>query len=705
MKKVLTIIVTLSIVVAVALTIFIKIYITPDKVKDLLVPQVEEALGRSVEIGDIRIGILRGIEISDFVLKEADGKTDFFTSDEFVLKYSLLPLLSKKVLINELRMSSPQLRIIRNKEGIYNFESIGRHEPGERREKRPSGERGASMSLLVRSISVRDAMFTFEDEKKELPGIKGSVDITTGLQSAKGKSVTTDGKITITLDEIEKGKTGERIGRISAGIEYGITVDLASEDINIRRGDITFQEVPLSLTGHIKNFRSDPDINLSVSLPETAVDDLVASMAPFFQMKGVALSGAITAGVTVSGEVKKPDLLAVSGKLTGRKVGIDHKGVHTVLNGQATLEGQTLNVHIDGTGGSSSFQVTGSVRDYLKEQKINLNLSSGNLVLDEVIPAFATLGEGRSQKSAPEKAEQPQEAESLDLKLTADGEVRIDTALYRGLQMKDFFMTYQFRNNRFEIREMTASAGEGKFSLRSLVDFSKPGYAYNLNSSIDSLQAHEVVNAFFPKARDTVFGVLSLNLALSGKGTLPHNMKKNLVGNGDFIVRDGKITNSTIPEGLARFLGIEELKTIILKEARGTVNIQNGMARLESIFSSDSLKMDPSGDIGLDETLDLSFDLKLSGPLTERATLNSGIARYIRDEEGWGTVPLVVSGTFTEPSYGIDIEKAGKRVIQKKTEKLIQDLLKKEKDTKQPGEGKDGKDTGRPLDDVLKQLF
>jgi AsmA protein len=115
--------------------------------------------------------------------------------------------------------------------------------------------------------------------------------------------------------------------------------------------------------------------------------------------------------------------------------------------------------------------------------------------------------------------------------------------------------------------------------------------------------------------------------------------------------------------------------------------------------------MDPSGDIGLDETLDLSFDLKLSGPLTERATLNSGIARYIRDEEGWGTVPLVVSGTFTEPSYGIDIEKAGKRVIQKKTEKLIQDLLKKEKDTKQPGEGKDGKDTGRPLDDVLKQLF
>jgi AsmA protein len=561
------------------------------------------------------------------------------------------------------------------------------------------------MSLLVQSISIRDARFTFEDEKKELPGVKGSVDITTSLKSTKDKSLTTDGSIVVTLDEIEKGKTGERTDGISAGIEYSISVNPESEGISISRGDITFQEVPLSLTGHVKSFKSDPDINISVSLPETAVGDLVTSMAPFFQMKGVTLSGAVTAGLTVSGKVKKPDLLAINGKLTGRKIGIYHKGINAMFNGQMTLEGQTLNVHIDGRGGSSSFQVTGSVRDYLREQKIKLNLSSGNLVLDEVIPAFATLGEKGSQKAAPVKAEKPQEAEPLDLKMTADGEVWIDTAVYRGLRMKDFFMAYQFRNNRFEVREMTASAGEGKFSLQSLVDFSKPGYTYNLDSSIDSLLAHEVVNAFFPKARDTIFGVLSLNLALSGKGTLPGNMKKNLVGNGDFTVRDGKITNSKVPEELARFLGIDELKTIILKEARGTVNIQNGIARLDSVFSSDDIKLDPSGDIGLDETLDLSFDLKLSGPLTERATLNSGIAQYIRDEEGWGTVPLVVSGRFSEPSYGIDIEKAGKRVLQKKTEKLIEDLLKKDKDKKQPRDGKDGKVPAAPLDDVLKQLF
>jgi AsmA protein len=705
MKKLLAVIVTLSIVVAVALTVFIKVYITPEKVKELLIPQVEEALGRTVEIGDIRIGILRGIDISGFVLKEADGKTDFFSSEEFVLKYSLLPLLSKKVLINELRIVSPRLRIIRNKEGIYNFESIGRHGHGERKDKRPSRKKGSAMSLLVRSISVRNAMFTFKDEKKELPGVKGSVDITTGLKSGKDKSLTTDGSIAVTLDEIEKGKTGERTGGISTGIEYIISVDPESEGISISRGDITFQEVPFSLTGQVKSFKSDPDINISVSLPETEVVDLVTSMTPFIKMKGVTLSGAVTAGLTVSGKVKKPDLLSVNGRLTGKKISIDHKGVHAMLNGQVILEDKTLNVNIDGTGGSSSFQITGSVLDYLGEQKIKLNLNSENLVLHEVIPALATLEEKGSQKAAPAKEVQSKEAEPLDLQMTADGEVRIDTAVYRGLRMKDFFMAYQFRNNRLEVREMTASAGEGKIGLRSLVDFSTPGYTYNLNSSIDSLLAHEVVNAFFPKARDTIFGVLSLNLALSGKGTLPGNMKKNLVGSGDFKVKDGKITNSKLPEELAGFLGIEELKTIILKEARGTVNIQNGVARLDSVFSSDNIKLDPTGDIGLDETLDLSFDLKLSGPLTEKATLNSGIARYIRDEEGWGSIPLMVAGTFSEPSYGIDIEKAGKRVIKKKTEKLIKDLLEKDKDRNRTGDGKDEKDSGTPLDDVLKKLF
>jgi AsmA protein len=269
--------------------------------------------------------------------------------------------------------------------------------------------------------------------------------------------------------------------------------------------------------------------------------------------------------------------------------------------------------------------------------------------------------------------------------------------------MDNLFLQYRFKNNRFEIIKMTADAGKGTLDLNSLVDLTKPGYTYSLESSLDSLHAEEFINSLFPKAKDTVFGILSLNLSLKGAGTLPERIKKNLTGKGDFKITDGKITNSKIPEKLALFLGIEELRTIHIRQATGTVKIQDSIAKLNSMFSSDDIAMNPSGDIGLDETLDLAFDLKLSPELTDKAMIKSNIASYIKDEEGWGRIPLKVSGTFSDPFYSIDVAKAGKRVIEKKAKELMDDLLEQ-------GEGKEDDkgekpDIQKPLQDILKGVF
>ncbi|MCK5427308.1 MAG: hypothetical protein KAJ34_06395, partial [Thermodesulfovibrionia bacterium] len=151
------------------------------------------------------------------------------------------------------------------------------------------------------------------------------------------------------------------------------------------------------------------------------------------------------------------------------------------------------------------------------------------------------------------------------------------------------------------------------------------------------------------------------------------------------------------------FMNIDELKTIILKKAQGTVNIKNGIVRLDSIFASDDIALDPSGTIGLDETLNLAFDLKLSPRLTDMALKNPGIASYIKDEEGWGKIPLKVSGTFAKPSYSVDVAKAGKRIIEKKAQELLKDLFKKEGGA---GEGEGEKlEEKKPLQDIFKELF
>ncbi|MEF9438346.1 MAG: AsmA family protein, partial [Candidatus Mariimomonas ferrooxydans] len=358
-------------------------------------------------------------------------------------------------------------------------------------------------------------------------------------------------------------------------------------------------------------------------------------------------------------------------------------------------------INLISTIGKNTAELKGSVHSYFKNQKINLNLYSKKLFLDEVFPESRPKSSSPGQKGKPARAGASAEAKPLDLRLTADGEIKIDSAIYKSLTMTDFYARYQLKNNKFEITKMTALVGKGRFNLNSGVDLSRPGYTYRLASNLDSLDAEEVVNSMFPKAKDTVFGTISFNLKLNGAGTLPENIRKNLVGSGDFNIKNGKIANNKISENLARFLGINELRTIPLKRATGTIKIRKGIARLDSIFSSDDISMNPSGNIGLDKTLDLAFDLKLSPGLTDKLAFRAGETKYIKDEAGWGVIPLKISGTFSAPSYSIDIARAGKRVIEKKAKKLIEDLL--DKDKKQVPEGEKQED--KKPEDLLKELF
>jgi len=287
----------------------------------------------------------------------------------------------------------------------------------------------------------------------------------------------------------------------------------------------------------------------------------------------------------------------------------------------------------------------------------------------------------------------PQKLDSL----RSDGEIKMKSVTYKNMTVTDFYTNYALKDSKFEIVKMTASAGKGRLNVTSIIDLSKPGYVYSLSGNIDSFNVDKIVNSLFPKAKDTLFGLLSLNLKLKGAGTSSENIKKNLVADGDFNLKNGKITNAKIADNLALLLNIDELKTINMKQANGTVKIRNRAARLDSIFLSDDISMDPSGNIGLDESLDLVFDLKLS-PRLSKKTMGSDVTKYIRDEEGWGTIPLKVSGTFSRPSYSVDISKAGKRAIEKG---LIDMLLNKDKGRKRDKT----REKNKPVEDLLKGIF
>jgi len=122
--KVFGILILLVSVTIIGLIAFVHFYLTEERVKELIIPQAEAALGRKVAIGDIKIGLLSGITIQDFLIKEADTETNFISTKAFVLSYELMPLLQKKLVISEIRFDEPAVQIIRDKKGQFNFSTL-----------------------------------------------------------------------------------------------------------------------------------------------------------------------------------------------------------------------------------------------------------------------------------------------------------------------------------------------------------------------------------------------------------------------------------------------------------------------------------------------------------------------------------------------------------------------------------------------------
>ncbi|RJQ53126.1 MAG: AsmA family protein [Nitrospiraceae bacterium] len=702
MKRIITIIASVFALIIIGLIILIKTYVTPERVREFLVPYAEQTLNRKVSIGEVNISLFKGIAVTDFAIKETDGKADFVKCRDFVLRFQLLPLLTGKIIIDELKLLSPEVLIRRDDKGKFNFEGLGKKEKAETA---PAGKetpeaKGLPVSLLINNITVKDAGFTLLDGLNKLPGIKGAFSINAKVKSADGSKLFSEGGLDLTFDEIILQK--RRINNIRAALAYAVNIDLGSDHLRIDKADLKLQGMPASITGDIRRFRQGPELDLAISLTKLRASDLWKELSSFTDIKGLSLSGNISADVKLKGLSGKMDTLKAEGLVSLEKAGIKFKNINTVLDGKLKFSERSIDIDIKGTTGKNTVDIKGAVADYFKNPYIKLNLYSKQLLLDELVSVEAAKVSSIPGKAWAASVEVPGEAAPLNLKLAAEGEIKIGSAVYKGIKMNDFYAKYQFKDNKLEIPKITAVAGKGKLNINSAVDLSKPGYVYNLAGSLDSLHADEVINSLFPKAKDTVFGVLSANLRLNGRGTLPESIRKNLAGDGDFSVKDGKITNAKITENLALLLGIDELRTINLKQANGTVKIKDGVARLDSVFVSDDIAMNPSGYIGLDETLDLAFDLKLSPRLSNK-TVGSGIAKYIRDEEGWGIIPLKVSGTFAKPSYAVDVARAGKRAIKKELDRFIDKLLKRDADKKAPEDNSPEKK--KPVEELLKGIF
>ncbi|MCD6581669.1 MAG: AsmA family protein [Desulfuromusa sp.] len=117
-------IVGILVILAVVLTVIVKTQVTPEKVRETLLPLVEKSLQRNVEFGEISIGLFSGISVADLKVLQKDAEGEFFSVELVELRYQLWPLLTGKVVVNQVLFDHPKINIIRMPDGRFNFSDL-----------------------------------------------------------------------------------------------------------------------------------------------------------------------------------------------------------------------------------------------------------------------------------------------------------------------------------------------------------------------------------------------------------------------------------------------------------------------------------------------------------------------------------------------------------------------------------------------------
>jgi uncharacterized protein involved in outer membrane biogenesis len=155
-------------------TIVLNQFLSEERLRLMLIEPVEDQLGRQLEIGAIDVSFFSGINITDIMVHGQEPAEDFLSIAAFRLDFQLLPLLRKKLVLTEIVIDQPSLKLSRNAKGVYNFADLSLKPKKIEKEIPPPEEQTVEplpLTLIFERIAVNHASLTFTDQTGELPGI------------------------------------------------------------------------------------------------------------------------------------------------------------------------------------------------------------------------------------------------------------------------------------------------------------------------------------------------------------------------------------------------------------------------------------------------------------------------------------------------------------------------------------------------------
>lgn len=716
-----------------------------NKYKSEIAAAVNKATGRTLTIeGDIHVSLFPwlGAELGAMRLSNAPGFGDepFAQISAAAVRVKLLPLLRKEVEVDTVTLDGLRLALRRDANGRTNWEDLAKQK----------GEEGASTdagapaltAFALGGIRLRDAAIVWDDRKTGARYEVSKLNLNTGPVQP-GQPVRIDSDFELASAQPALGARVQLTARALYhfdtqrlelnGIELTTRVDTAAlRDSEIKLAatallDLAaqrYQARGLEITAHLKGdklpgkqvdaaVRGELDIDLKGNrLTAQPLSLTVFGIQATSAVNGTDLQTAprFEGTLNVAGFNVRDLMRALAVTLPASADPNAWKEAHARTAFAATAKDIALTelvIKLDQT----TLRGDAAIADFGKPA-LRFDLKADEIDADRYLPPPAPKNAAAPPAAPP--AATAAGAAAAPLKtlraLDVDGRLAIGKLKIAHLKLNDIDMGLKAKNGLITARPLAARLYGGSYRGDLRLDARGEQLQIATDDSLSNIAVGPLVQDYLQK--DLIAGTGNITLQFTSSGTSAADLRRGLNGKLGFSFADGRVNGVNLVEMIQKDylkyiqgLGIDgaRVNQTVFSKFAATAAVANGDVRTDDlVLNSAQLNVKGRGGVNLaTEQIDLRLDALPTGQLAKQLGNFKDVV-----------VPIKVQGTFTAPTYSVELDEALKQKAKTRLDeekKKVEDKLQQRLDEQKQKAGEtlqeQQKKLEQQLQDKLKGLF
>lgn len=701
MKKILIIFLALFIILCAGLIYLNRVFL-PKKINSLIVSGLQEATQKKVGLQQLEFSIFKGLVLRNLTL--SDGAKPLLSIKEASCRFLIPPLFKKRLIIPSVNIDSAVIFLERRQDNSFNLEELFRVSSP----KQP----GSGFGIFVSRVKIKNSRIDFQDDALS-PAFAKSIDnvslVVSLLLPARVKftlKAKIPGQEALTIDASGEFKIpGQELNaKISlqnispqefSGYyqNFGIVIPQGLIDALVGlkfKGNILYFDI----LGNCKN------LNISKEKLNVLLNSKLEFKGQYSPIdKQLEFSGeANLVSSEISGIEKIASFEDIYGRIEFNQNGLKWSDLNfrylqmpckikgALTNFQAPsvqLELSSKNLSLDSafTVNNKLIKLSKCVGRYFNCEfsiagGINFAQSPDDLEADINGRLNINLEDSKEAlKKFKDKIEKVKPQGVIDVEFNLAGNINdikscsigakflsSSISLY-GLKAKDFLLNYSQKDGIIDIEPIQLSLYGGNIQAKVNMNLNSGQLPYIASADIQGIKIEELKLDTPAKEKD-IAGAITAQVKLNGAS---FDLSR-LTGAGKILVRDGKLWQLNLFQGLGKLLFAEDFANIVFNEGSCDFSVGDEHIFTDNLaIKSNITDLSGSVKIGFDSSLDASLNVKV---LDERVPLSGtfkDITTAILGQAGRFGV-IKISGTLNEPKFKFqpvvsDIIKGLKEII------------------------------------------